>query len=952
MGIHKRYFLLTCFLLFTFNLYAQYEAKKPSVINFSKQNYHAENQNWSIATTDKGVVYIANNKGLLEFDGSNWQIYKMPDDLTIRSVAVGKNGRIYVGAYEEFGFWKIDEANRKHYVSLSDSLSRKFFHNDEIWRIIPQGDTVYFQSFNSIYLYSSSGIDIFPLRGPFALLSESRNRLFIQKINDGLFELKGNQLNFIEGSRIFQDDEIKFVLPFGKNRHLIGASEMGLYIWDEENFTPWITEARKVLNSSQLNNAIKIDSLYIIGTIVNGIFVFNQEGALEYQLNSGNYLQNNTVLSLHTDKNDNFWAGLDRGIDYVNMNSPLDFYVYPEITVGSVYASALYGNKVWIGSNQGLFHFDFQSTEGLYNQQLMPGTQGQIWQIKKLDNNLIFGHNNGTYQIDRAGNLKKISDVSGGFDFRKFRMNDKQYAIQSTYSNLVVYRYEKDNWIYDHTIEDFVEPVSHIEMDHMGYLWGKHSHKGIIRLKLSEQFDSLKHLDYFNEEQGLNSTRHANVSKINERIVFTTGEKLYTYDYLKNNIIPYYELNDKIGEFSKARKIVDAGNAKYWFILESTIGLFKINENEVKKMFSYDLERRGLNLLSRYPEIVPLNDSLHLICLDNGFAIYEEDKRKTRAKDITVQIRKAIAKTKEGQQKYFSLNKNRQREISYSHRTVEFIFASFDVASNPVFRYKLQGLNNQFSGWTNRSEVSYTRLPYGDYTFVVQTKDIYGDLSPETTFLFRIKPPWYLSTKAIVIYFVLVLLGAYFLRILFLKRLRKHAIEVEQREKEKRRREQMLVEQRYMQMKTKDLQSEIASKSIELANYTMTIINKNEVLLKIKEELQELKKQLGPRFPNYHYRKLIKILEKNLSSEDEWKKFENHFDNAHENFFRRLKAEYPELTPNDLKLCAYLRLNLSTKEIAPLLNISIRGVEVRRYRLRKRLNLSRQDNLVEFLMGF
>ncbi|MFP3860835.1 MAG: triple tyrosine motif-containing protein [Bacteroidales bacterium] len=274
------------------------------------------------------------------------------------------------------------------------------------------------------------------------------------------------------------------------------------------------------------------------------------------------------------------------------------------------------------------------------------------------------------------------------------------------------------------------------------------------------------------------------------------------------------------------------------------------------------------------------------------------------------------------------------------------------MSYKPVFRYKLKGLDEEFSNWTGKSKIEFTRLPYGKYSFLVQTKDIYNNLSPVTEYNFEIRPPWYLSEIALISYAFLFVLGLVFLRVAFKRRLKKHAIELEQREKERRRREQMLVEQKYMRLKNRDLQSEVASKSIELANYTMTMINKNEILLKIKNELQKLKKELGPRFPAYKYKKLNKMLEQSLSSEDEWKKFEFHFDQAHENFFKRLKSEYPQLTPNDLKLCAYLRMNLSTKEIAPLLNISIRGVEVRRYRLRKRLNLKREDNLVEFLMGF
>ena len=155
-----------------------------------------------------------------------------------------------------------------------------------------------------------------------------------------------------------------------------------------------------------------------------------------------------------------------------------------------------------------------------------------------------------------------------------------------------------------------------------------------------------------------------------------------------------------------------------------------------------------------------------------------------------------------------------------------------------------------------------------------------------------------------------------------------------------------------MQLKNEKLQNEISHKSIQLANYTMSIIRKNELLMNMKDEIIHQKQELGQRFPDYYYRKLLKMLDQEISSEEDWKRFEFHFDQAHSNFFKRIKQQYPDLTQADLKLCAYLRLNLTSKEIAPLLNISIRSVEVRRYRLRKRLNLDREENLVEFLLEF
>jgi len=164
--------------------------------------------------------------------------------------------------------------------------------------------------------------------------------------------------------------------------------------------------------------------------------------------------------------------------------------------------------------------------------------------------------------------------------------------------------------------------------------------------------------------------------------------------------------------------------------------------------------------------------------------------------------------------------------------------------------------------------------------------------------------------------------------------------------------QQLESEQRIILLENEKLQNEIGHKNSQLASTTMAIISKNEVLNEIKTELEAFKVELGTRLPTKYLKKIYSLIDQNIAGENDWKVFENYFDQAHENFLQRLKLSFPDLTPGDLKLCAYLRMNLSSKEIAQLLNISIRGVEVHRYRLRKRLKLDSNSNLVAFLLNF
>ncbi|MFP3860836.1 MAG: hypothetical protein ACLFUW_08440 [Bacteroidales bacterium] len=670
-------YIITVLFVITAKLsLAQFDYNKPHVLNYDIRNYEAGNQNWSVTTNKSGVVNIGNNLGLLEFDGSNWELFQLPGKPIVRSVATGNDGRVYVGAYEEFGYWERDEANQRNYISLSDSFNIQYFHNDEIWRIVELNDTIYFQSFNSLYQYSEAGIEIINFQETPGLLSKARGKVFIQKIDGGLFEIKNKELHYLEGSEIFSDDEIKFVLPYGEKDFLVGATDKGLYIWDGNEFYPWNIDNRENLNSKQLNCGLEVDGKFVVGTITDGIFIFNESGSLLHHLNTENQLQNNTVLSLSSDKDNNVWAGLDRGVDYIIMNSPLDFYTDPKGKLGSFYSAALFNDNLWVGTNQGLYSYKFLPNGTLENSPVMKErTQGQVWQLRVMDGKLIFGHNNGTYQIGETGRMEKISDINGGFDIKEFIYEGEQYALQSSYSNLVVYKNINGDWQVSHTVENFIEPVSRIEFDPMGYIWAEHLYKGIMRLQLNHKYDSLIETNYFGNK--LPGGKNAGIAKINNRIVFTTGEKIYTYNDLRDSIVPYKTLNEQVGAFRKARKIIQASENEYWFIYSNSIGLFEIEDDEVTNSFSYDLYRQGVNMLSNYSEIVNLKDSLHMICLDNGFAVLNENRPLPGEKDIKVNLRKVTTETRKGEKSYLDITlSNKRREIPYSHRNVIFSFAS------------------------------------------------------------------------------------------------------------------------------------------------------------------------------------------------------------------------------------------------------------------------------------
>jgi len=942
--------LLICLSLFA---YAMVSVAQTSclVTHYNRSNYAAGSQNWSIDMDKQGFVYVANNNGLMKFDGVRWKVYPMPLRTILRSVSVSPDERIYTGSNEEFGYWSKDVSKELKYTSLVPLLKNFNLHNHEIWKIIQFRNKVYFQGFSCLFVFDQQTVKPIKLPGSIIFLLKAGNRLFVQAVKGNLYEMINDKLVNIDYNNILINTEVKTIFPFGENSFLIGTSSDGLYLYNGKTIVPWNVVANPLLKEFQINNGIVFGDKLVFGTIVKGVFVLDKAGNILNHLYTENDLQNNTVLSLCNDNNQSFWVGLDNGIDNVSFNNPVDIYPGRNEALGSVYTAVLKGNTLYIGTNRGIFTYIKERNQFSYHGFLQK-SQGQVWQLKDIDGTLFCGHTNGTFIIGN-NSFKQISNVSGGYMLQKILLKGKEYLIQSTYTSLVVYKKSGNTWEYSHEIEGFLEPARFIETDHLGNIWIGHSVKGLYRLRLSEKLDKVIEKQIFDQKDGLPSHSNIRVFKIANRVVFSNGEKLFTWDDLAQKIIPYTDLNNKLQGFEAALSITSTDENNSWFVTRNEAALFNLKENKPVMIYRLIFNQYTISLVDGYENIVPLTDNLHLICLDDGFAIFKKDvASQTDATTAKLVIRDFISRNSAGDVLYIEPTR-KSVSLRNAYNNIEISFSTLqNPCSRKLYQFKLEGIDPEWSKWSENAEAKFTRLPVGKYSFKVRTLTLKGTITEPVTLTFKVKPAWYASILATLIYLFIALGGILVSQFFYRKRLAKHHNRLQIIANEKRRAEQQNSEQEIMKLQNEKLQAEISHKNMQLADSTLSIIRKNEVLIEIKEELERQKQDLGPRYPARYLQKLTTLIDKNISNDNDWAIFETLFDQAHENFFKRLKQSFPELTQSDLKLCAYLKLNLASKEIAPLLNISIRGVEIRRYRLRKRLSLASDDNLVEYIMQF
>jgi DNA-binding CsgD family transcriptional regulator len=918
--------------------------------NYSFSESGAGNQNWDITTDDQQRVLVANNYGLLILENTNITLHELRNKTIFRSVAY-LDGRIYTGSFEDFGYWEESDDGEMTYTSLVPLLDNPNLNNDEIWRIIQHEGKIYFHSFGSIYSYDGEQVTRLDKNGSYMFLHKVNGEVITQRVNDGLYRLTNDTFMKIPGSYSFADEELKSVIALDDETVLIGTTE-GIYSYSGSTFNRWQGEQSSEVVQNSINTMVRTNDKIIIGTILNGIYIYDLDFRLLKNINSETQLLNNTVLSLAVDSFDNLWIGMDKGLTYIAFDTPLHTYWDPAHPIGSVYAAALFQNELYIGTNQGVFWYKRDSNGNFYDKTLIPESQGQVWFIKEFDGYLYCGLNDGTYVI-RDKQLQKVSDIFGGYNLKSYPNENLNVLVQSTYSDISVYEKEDELWKQSYNLEVFSTPARFLEFDHIGNIWLGHTVRGIYRLQPNIQFNRVESVTRIGSNEGLSQSSNR-VFKLDNRIITSLGDSLFQWDAIDEMFVPYTDLYPYFTEKGEVRNIIPAGNQRYWVVKNSELILVEVHFSTIRLIYRLIPEMFDYHLVEEYENVIPLGERLHLISLEDGFAILNLDlANQSKYPKPSVRIQ-SLSSASSYRDDFDPVSLTQpETELPFRDNTLRFSWSTSQIVGNQIyFQYRLSGLENEWSSWTTNTSAIFERLTSGEYSFQVRSIAPNGFLTETTNLYFKIKQPWYFSTGAYVFYFLVFISFGFMIR-LYISRKRWKALGRDLELKHKKiQRDREKAEKEIIKLNNEKLQQEIEHKSSQLASNTMSIMRKNNLLSSIKDELKKQKDDLGEALPDKYVNRITKLIDQGIEDEHEWEVFEQLYDQAHGNFFKRLKDKYPQLTPSDLRLCAYLRMNLSSKEIAPLLNISVRGVEERRYRLRKRLDLSTDTNLTELIMTF
>ncbi len=955
MKLTISYFYITFFTLFTIAIFGQVKnIGLPDVRNYKRNEYKGGTQNWNIDQDKNGNLYFANNNGLLQFDGSSWKKYPLPNLTSVRCLKIDNSGKIYVGGYNEFGYFQPDNKGKLKYTSLSKKVDKnKIKIIDFIWKIHSIDNQTVFQSFARAYIFKKGKLSILKAPKRFQFSFVVNNKLYFQDEGKGILEYRNGKLYSLPNTTSLNNTEIWAMYSIGKNKILIITLERGLFIYENNTLTSWNTEANNFVKRNNSLGGVLINNKFIVlNSVLDGIAICDFDGKIIQHINRKKGLQNNTVLTSFIDNKNNLWLGLDNGITYVNESSPFTYFGF-SYDISTVYASVVHQGNLYVATNQGVFYHAWNNSFKEDVFKLVEGTTAQSWNVQVIDNELICANNRGALII-KGGKVTNIIDSKGYFGFKKIPSHPGFY-IGSNYDGFAIFQKTANGFSFKNQVAGFDKSSNSFELD-QSYLWLKKD-ESIYKMTLSQdltRFSSIKKIDHL-------TTQFKNIGslqKIDGKIYFQTNNHFYKYSSEQEI---FYE-DKKLTSLFKNIPIINAlsedSQSNLWYAYDESLGVLMKQNNSYKNIVAPFSNLTG-NLVTNYLSVNTIDSKNIFIGLTDGLAHYDSELLNNFVTKPKAFVRSFSFP---GDTIILGNNQNRTENIRipYSSNHVRFTFSSptYENLENVQFSYQLEPFDEKWSNWSTISIKEYTNLREGDYVMNVKVRNSYGVQSEPSTISFTVSPPWYRHFLAFMFYFIVLIIAIYVIssRIKMKIRKNKYYETIEQRrlylEKESRiRQEQYDLEKEIEKLKNDKLQIKILAKDKELVNNSLQVVKKNKILNGIIHKLKEIDVEALDDSTKFQVSKLNKSIVKEVNTDKSWKDLEKHIKNVHFEFLKRLKEKYPTISPRELDLSTYLLMNMSTKEIAEIMNISTGGVELARYRLRKKLGLNKKENLIGFLMS-
>lgn len=801
----------------------QYEIGIPYISNFNSNIYGAHTQNYSVIQDNRGLVYVANFAGILEFDGTYWRLITTKNTSQVISFAKDTNGRIYAGARDEFGYLAPDLRGQLVFVSLSSRINKEF---NEVFATIEYRGKIYFFTENYVFEWSNK-LRIIKTGYKIQSAYNVRDEIFLMVKDQGIAKWEDGNIRLLKlNSPVGKILDITSMMPYGDKDVLFSSSSQGLFLIRSDSklevFRTDIETDLHLKTKVVSCGVVLSDNTIALGTERSGLLLIGSDGSFRQLINKQNNLNSEFITDLYIDNNDMLWASLNNGISLINI--PSQFSYFDEKTgIGSGVLDIL-RNKgtLYIADYKGLLYY--QSDTQNFNQVSEITTA--VWSLAATANGIVAATSKGVYQI--IGNT--ATKIAEGFVIKLLKSRkyiDRFYICRT--DGLFMLEHNKGGWSDKGRIAGIEEEIRNIAEDNDGNLWLATPKFGVLKLNTESnkiiRFDTSKGLPsllsnfVYNLSMGLMLATDQDIRKFN-----TGSGKFEKY------IIPCSNSHHTSQWF---KLLVEDNDGNIWMNKgdETGISCMEKTDSNYSHLYKPFLQIADFITWTIYP------DSNNVVWFGGPEGLIRYDKKMMNGKNrFETLIRRVICK---GDSVIFGgafnnsegmvINKQAIRsvpELEYFNNSVKFEYSAcfYHPHAGLQYQYYLKGFDKTWSEWTKNTTKEFTNLPPGSYVFQVRARNISGEVTNYAEFAFFIKTPWYESIIAYIFYAVGLIVLLY-----YVVKLRSRKLIKEKRFLEK------LIEERTAEISRQ--KEELQSKSEQLAQKNSELEKINNIVKSINSEI-------------------------------------------------------------------------------------------------------------------